>query len=223
MRRNTAVVVTEAAEGMGREAALQLAAEGASLAVTGYSEDIFLFKEVLEQKGAGRVLAFQADVTEENDMEHVVQAARNAFGRVDVLVTHAYFEDSGSLESVTVEEWQRTYERNVQGIFLPVKAVFPAMKQQRSGKIITAFQHPVQQKSVLNSSGLAAVEAFVHAVMEEAGPYQVQTSMVHVSIDTQSLDDVEWTKEWARAFTTVLDDPSPMAVQRIRSEDKHVK
>lgn len=211
MRRNTAAVITEAAEGMGKEAALQLAAEGASLAVTGYSEDIFLFKEVLEQKGAGRVLAFQADVTEENDMEHVVQAARNAFGRVDVLVTHARFEDSGSLESVTVEEWQRTYERNVQGIFLPVKAVFPAMKKQGAGKIITFFQHPVRQKSVLNSSGLAAVEAFVHAVMEEAGPCQVQTGMVHV------LDDVEWTKEWARAFTTVLDDTSPMAVQRIGS------
>lgn len=218
MRRDTIAVVTEASEGLGRVAALQLAAEGASLAVTGYSEDIFLLKEVLEQKGAARVLAFQADVTEENDMEHVVQAACNAFGGVDVLVTHTHFEDSGPLESVTVEEWQRTYERNVQGIFLPAKAVFPVMKKQSSGKIVGALQHPARQTSVLNSSGMAAVESFMQAFAEEAGPCGVQPVMVYVPVDeSQRPNSDAITEAWTRTFTTVLEDSSPVTVQHIQT------
>lgn len=182
MLKDQVAVITGASRGIGKEIASQLAEEGVRLALLGSSEDIHHTKEELERKGFSNILSFTADVSNENDIDHVIQATRNAFGRVDILINNAGVGQFKSVEKLTVEEWQKTFEVNVQGVFLASKAVLPLMKKQQFGTIVTVAsdvsRYTIPEGSLYTATKYA-VQGFMGSLAQEVREHGIRVGTVN--------------------------------------------
>ena len=76
------------------------------------------------------------DVTSESDWQTAVQTAVDKYGKLDVLVNNAGIIIQKSIEETTEEDWDRTLDVNLKGVFLGVKAAIPAMRQAGGGSIV---------------------------------------------------------------------------------------
>jgi NAD(P)-dependent dehydrogenase (short-subunit alcohol dehydrogenase family) len=134
-------IVTGAASGIGRETAVLLAREGASVVAVDVDPDA-LGRLAREIGGAGGVCeARAADVLRAEEVEGVVEAAVGRFGRVDVLVNSVggstvLERPDAAIEEITPEEWERVLGFNLTGTFLCIRAVVPRMKERRAGSIV---------------------------------------------------------------------------------------
>lgn len=129
-------IVTGGGSGIGRGVALALARAGVKVVVCGrrqyrLDETVGLIWEI-----GGGALAVQADVTQEGDVDNLVKATLESYGRIDVLVNNAAISTGGLLHQVDTETYERTMATNLRGPFLVTRAVLPHMRAQRSGHII---------------------------------------------------------------------------------------
>jgi NAD(P)-dependent dehydrogenase (short-subunit alcohol dehydrogenase family) len=131
-------IITGGASGMGRVAARMFAAEGAKVVVADVTEQAAQ-SVVDEVKAAGgEAIAVAAAVSKGADAKRMVDAAAEAFGRVDVLYNNAGImpEADHSVIDTSVEDWDRVMAVNVRGVFLGCKYAIPRMVEQGSGSII---------------------------------------------------------------------------------------
>lgn len=129
MLTNQVAIVTGASRGIGKAVAFQLAEQGAKLALAGSSEGVYETEKELKEKGFSYVKAFQVDVANEQQMQKMVTEVLEEFGQIDILVNNAGIGFFKEVEETTVEEWERIFAVNVQGVFIGVKAVLPHMKE----------------------------------------------------------------------------------------------
>ncbi|MFD1017644.1 SDR family oxidoreductase [Thalassobacillus hwangdonensis] len=171
MLKSQTAIITGASRGIGKEVARQLAAEGVKLSILGSSSQIHETAEELKNEGYEDVLAFVADVSNENDIEQVVEKTKKAYGKVDMLINNAGIGKFKSVEEVTVEEWKKTFEVNVQGVFLATKAVLPYMKQEKFGTIITVAsdvsRYTIPEGGSLYTATKYAVQGFMGSIAQE--------------------------------------------------------
>lgn len=133
-------IVTGAAVGIGREIAISLGREGASVVIN-YSKSRNEAEVTAEQvrQAGGEPLPIQADVSNDEQVRVMVQQTLDRFGRLDVLVNNAGitvrtpFEN---LEALTEDVWDRLYDVNVKGTFHCCRAVVEPMRRQGQGRII---------------------------------------------------------------------------------------
>jgi NADP-dependent 3-hydroxy acid dehydrogenase YdfG len=130
-------IVTGASSGIGRAACRALAEEGASIvAVARRAERIQALAKEIESKG-GKAIAVPGSVADISVAEAAVKAAMDAFGRIDILVNDAGTNSvKRNLDNIGVEEWRRVIDVNLNGAFIFVNAVLPAMHQQGRGTVI---------------------------------------------------------------------------------------
>lgn len=131
------VVVTGAARGIGREYALALAREGASVVVC----DVNDCAETAQLVGdaGGKVLSLKVDVTSEASTQQMAAAATAQFGRIDGLVNNAALYGqlkSNKFEAIPESEWDAAMTVNVKGIWNACKAIVPAMRVAGGGSIV---------------------------------------------------------------------------------------
>ncbi|MGY9019811.1 MAG: SDR family NAD(P)-dependent oxidoreductase [Alphaproteobacteria bacterium] len=123
----------------------------------------------------GEAIAYAADVTDEAAVNAMVDACMEAWGRVDILHNNVGGQGVGrSLETITVEDWNATFARNVTSAMLTCKAVMPIMEKQKDGSIINissiaALRHLNSNTAVYSSTKGAMIEftkniAIQHAV-----------------------------------------------------------
>ncbi|GGD02633.1 clavaldehyde dehydrogenase [Thalassobacillus devorans] len=171
MLKDQVAIVTGASRGIGREVARQLAEKGVKLAILGSSQDIHETAEDLKEEEYENIQSFVADVSKENDIERVVQATEKAYGKIDILINNAGIGAFKKVEDVTVEEWEKTFSINVQGVFLATKAVLPIMKKHQFGTIITVAsdvsRYTIPEAGSLYTSTKYAVQGFMGAVAQE--------------------------------------------------------
>ena len=129
-------LVTGAANGLGRAAALTLAREGAILVATDLQQaaGASLIDEILATGGRGRFL--RHDVTDEDAWRAGVDNIRRAEGRLDVLVNNAGIGLSGPVTEMSLADWRRQTAVNLDGVFLGVKHALPLMRLGGGGSII---------------------------------------------------------------------------------------
>ena len=130
-------IVTGAAQGIGATYAKALAAEGAKLVVSDIDDASAVAEEI--RAGGGEAVALQNDVSDWQSCQDMAAAAKDAFGRIDVLVNNAAIFgklDRASIDEISPELFQQVMSVNVGGTFLCSKAAVPAMREQRYGKII---------------------------------------------------------------------------------------
>ncbi|MEL6232543.1 MAG: 3-oxoacyl-[acyl-carrier-protein] reductase [Cyanobacteria bacterium J06627_3] len=130
-------IITGSSRGIGKAAALALAAEGASVVVN-YARSSAAADEVVAEitQAGGSAIALQADVSQEDQVDALVKATKDKFGRIDVLVNNAGITRDTLLLRMKPADWQAVIDLNLTGVFLCTRAVAKIMLKQRSGRII---------------------------------------------------------------------------------------
>ncbi|OLP19266.1 3-oxoacyl-[acyl-carrier-protein] reductase [Leptolyngbya sp. 'hensonii'] len=135
--RGQVAIVTGASRGIGRAVALALATEGAKVVVNYASSGEAAEKLVAEIAAAGgEAIALQADVSQLEQVEALVEATMQQWGRIDVLVNNAGITRDTLLLRMKTEDWQAVINLNLTGVFFCTRAVSKVMLKQRSGRIV---------------------------------------------------------------------------------------
>ena len=129
-------MVTGGTRGIGLAIARLLADDGASVVVSGRDPGrLETAAKELEALGAS-VLAVAADAAKREDADRLVEAARERFGRIDVLVNNAGITRDQLLVRMKDADWDTVMETNLRGVFLMTRAVGKVMMRQKSGRMI---------------------------------------------------------------------------------------
>jgi 3-oxoacyl-[acyl-carrier protein] reductase len=129
-------IVTGGSRGIGAAIAALLAEHGAAVVVSGRDADRLQHAvQELEQAGAA-VLGVVGDVARREDVDRLVETAKERFGRVDILVNNAGITRDGLLIRMKDEDWDRVMDTNLRGAFLMSRAAAKVMVRQRGGRII---------------------------------------------------------------------------------------
>jgi len=130
------VLVTGASSGIGADIARELAAAGAKVALGARRiERLEALTAELNEAG-GTAFAHPLDVTDRDSMNAFADAARDLWGRVDVIVNNAGIMPLSLMASLKVEEWDRMVDVNIKGVLYGIAAVLPEMTARGSGHII---------------------------------------------------------------------------------------
>jgi NAD(P)-dependent dehydrogenase (short-subunit alcohol dehydrogenase family) len=173
-------LVTGAATGIGRASALLLAGEGARVLVSdvndaGGVETVGMIRE------AGGAAEYQhADVSDEPQVEALVRACVDAFGRLDCALNNAGITGPvGPLHQIEFEQWSRTLAVNLDGVFLCMKHELPIMHEQGAGAIVNTSSG----SGFIATPGLAAYCATKHAILGITKTAAVENARTGVRIN----------------------------------------
>ena len=130
-------IVTGGSKGLGQAMAAGLASAGADLLLVSRNleEAESVAKDIASDHGH-RTVGFQADVTQEAEVDAMMAKALEEFGRVDVLVNNAGINIRGAIDEVSYEDFKKVQDVNVNAVWLCSRAVLPHMKERGSGRII---------------------------------------------------------------------------------------
>ncbi|WP_438348608.1 SDR family NAD(P)-dependent oxidoreductase [Paenibacillus sp. FA6] len=129
-------IVTGAGSGMGREEAILLAKEGATVVLTDINEAAV---QVVAQEittNGGEAIAFAHNVASEEEWIKVVEDTIKKYSTIDVLVNNAGISLAVNLLDTTMDQWNKVMNINVASVFLGMKHVIPHMKSNNGGSII---------------------------------------------------------------------------------------
>ena len=129
-------IVTGGTSGIGEATARALAAEGATVLLTGRNVDAGERIAAAIRDGGGAAEYFEQDVTEEARWEALIAHATNTHGGVHVLVNNAGVGGARKLTDTTLEQWRALMHVNLDSAFLGIKHAIPAMRAAGSGSII---------------------------------------------------------------------------------------
>ncbi len=131
------VLITGGSRGLGLEMARILADEGANLAIC--ARDIDELKRAeseLTQRGARNVFILPCDVTDQDEVEAVVQSVESRFGSLDVLINNAGIIGVGPMEEMTLDDYERAMRTHYWAPLYATLAALPGMRARRSGRIV---------------------------------------------------------------------------------------
>ncbi|HEY3119855.1 MAG TPA: SDR family NAD(P)-dependent oxidoreductase [Vicinamibacteria bacterium] len=159
--RGRRALVTGGGRGIGRAAALELAAAGAEVAVAARTAtEVDAVAAELRDRGA-RAHALQVDVTQADSVRRLFQEARAALGGVDILVSAAGLADSAPLARTSDAMWRSVIETNLSGCFFCLREALPAMAEAGWGRVVNVA-------SIAGKTGypyIAAYAASKHGVL----------------------------------------------------------
>lgn len=174
-------LVTGASRGLGKAMALALAGAGCDVAVNARTAEAL--KGVAEEIGrlGRKVVAVPADVSDEAQVQGMVEAVQKAFGRIDVLVNNAGVWEGGYLVRLSSEDWEKVMRVNLTGAFLVAKAVAKVMLKQRSGKIInlaSILGFKPSPQSLAYAATKAAIIQMTRVTAVELGQAGIQVNAI---------------------------------------------
>jgi NAD(P)-dependent dehydrogenase (short-subunit alcohol dehydrogenase family) len=157
------VVVTGASRGIGRAIALGMAAEGARVVAVARDKTA-LDKVVTDARARSRTdaVAIGADLSQLAEVERVVEEARRACGRIDVLVNNAGAIRGGSFLDIPDGQWIQDWSLKLMGYIRMARAVFPVMKAQGGGRIINVTGAAARNPTATYLTGGAANAALTN-------------------------------------------------------------
>ena len=194
-------IVTGASRGIGKATALLYAAEGAKVvcAARTLGEGDHMLEGSLSttvseiQQAGGTALAVQTDVSDEESCTNLVQAAREQFGPVDVLVNDAALNYYVPIKDYSVRRWFRAFTVNVHGPFMLSQKVLPDMIERGSGAIVNVSsgaaigpgRGPYTESGgggTMYGATKAAIERFSQGLAEEVYQYGISVTCVSPSL-----------------------------------------
>lgn len=188
------VVITGASSGLGEATARLLAAEGASVVLGARrAERLQALADELTANG-GKALVAATDVTRRDQVEHLVDAAVQTYGRIDVLLNNAGLMPLAPLERLKVDEWEQMLDVNLKGTLYGIAAALPHMKQQKGGHIInvsSVYGHKVAPGAAVYCATKFGVRALSEGLRQEVKPYNVRTTVISPgAVATELLDHI---------------------------------
>ena len=133
-------LVTGSTRGIGKETTLLLLKKGLNVIISSRSQDSVdnVIEEILDKFPSKKenILGLKCDVSKHSEVKSLVDVSVKRFGRIDVLVNNAGIVYFKCLLDTTEEEWDKTIDTNLKGVFLFTKEVLPYMIENKSGVII---------------------------------------------------------------------------------------
>jgi NAD(P)-dependent dehydrogenase (short-subunit alcohol dehydrogenase family) len=168
---NKVGVITGAASGMGRAAAIRFAGEGCAVVVADLNEEGGAATVRECKENGGRAIFQKTNVAAEEDIKAMIERAVSEFGRLDITFNNAGFVGAlGPLEEISAESWDSTHAVLLRGVFFGVKHSIPAMRKSGGGSIISTASiagmrggfgptiYSAAKAGVINLTQCAAVE-----------------------------------------------------------------
>jgi 3-oxoacyl-[acyl-carrier protein] reductase len=177
---NKTAIVTGSARGIGASIARLLASEGANVVITDISADAtHSFSTELNDAGYNSI-ALPCDVTDEDQVEALVQATVERFGGVDILVNNAGFCRDKKITRMDVEDWDSVITVNLKGPWLCSRAAIPHMAEQQWGRIvnISSRAHWGNPGQCNYSSAKAGVIGLTRSLAMEQGRHNITVNSV---------------------------------------------
>lgn len=212
------VLVTGAGHGIGKEIALQFAKKGAHAVIVDYNSETGSKTAEEISREYGKALFVQADVSDPDAMVNVRNRVFEEFGRIDTLVLNAGVAFKNKVKDITFEEWNKTLNINLNGLFTTVKAFYEDFLTNK-GSIVY-----ISSGSALSGTGggvsypasKAGGEGLMRGLAKELGPLGVNVNaiaprlidtgeMMRVNYPTQADLDAVLHKIPVRRFGTVQD------------------
>ncbi len=162
-------IVTGAGQGIGRVLAKAFAAEGAIAVIAEKNTDKAASVSAEIMKAGGKALAVETDVADPASIEEMIRIVEDDFGRIDILVNNAGIFSTLEMrpfDKIPLEEWEQVLRVNLTGPFLCARAVLPAMRRAKWGRIINIssgavrlgrpnYLHYIASKSALMGMSLS--------------------------------------------------------------------
>jgi 3-oxoacyl-[acyl-carrier protein] reductase len=190
-------IVTGSSRGIGKAIAERFAAEGAKVTVNwmGNERQAQGVVDSIERAG-GEALSVQADVSSWADVNRLVSAAVDRFGRIDILVNNAGVMFTKSFLDTTEDDWDRTIDVNLKGAYLCAKAVAPVMLRQEAGKMImmssnSGLYHPSAMRFTEYVVSKAGMNGLTKALALALGPHITVNAICPGWIKTDMIADTD--------------------------------
>ncbi len=192
-------LVTGAAGGMGTAIARRLHELGASVALNDLDPEA---TASCAAELGDNALPVPADVTSSGDVQQMVEATLERFGRLDILVNNAGILFPTRLEDISEDEWRKTLDVNLTGAFLCTQAAIAPMKRERYGRIVNlastagktvstlgGAHYTASKHGVLGLTRACALELAPHGITANAVcPGLIDTEMAHENTTPERLD-----------------------------------
>ena len=191
-------IITGANQGLGLEISRKYVKVGASVFMCARSGDLLVMsqKELASGLLAGQAIEMMpTDVSDANSVDKLVKSTLKRFGRIDILVNNAgIYGPMGPVEEVGWAQWIKAIEINLFGSILMCRAVLPAMKEQRHGKIIQlsggGATNPMPNISAYAVSK-AAIVRFSETLAGEVSDFNIDVNAIAPgALNTRLLDEV---------------------------------
>jgi NADP-dependent 3-hydroxy acid dehydrogenase YdfG len=226
------IVITGASSGLGEAAARLLSERGARLALGARrAERIDALAGEL-----GNAIAVATDVTRREDVEALVAAAVDRFGRIDVMISNAGIMPNSPIEQLRVEDWDRVVDVNIKGVLYGIAAALPHFQRQKSGHFINTSSvagHKVRRGSTVYAGTKTAVRAISEGLRQEVKPWNIRTTIISPgAVATElvgSITDPDWraateqavedlaipASAFARAIAFAIEQPEDVDINEI--------
>jgi len=174
------VAITGASAGIGRATALRLARDGTSLAICARRGDRLdaLAAEIVA--AGGKALPVIADVTNEAEMQMLVNRAIDRFSRLDVMICNAGFGIAGTIDEIPASDMRRLLDVNYLGTYHAARAAMPHFRRQGHGHVIIISS--IVGKRGVPFMGPYSATKFAQVGLAECLRSELAGSAIHVSI-----------------------------------------
>ncbi|MFC0325063.1 SDR family oxidoreductase [Halomonas organivorans] len=188
------VVITGASSGNGEAAARHLAERGATVVLGARRQDRIdaLAKELTD--AGHQAIAVATDVTDKAQVQRLVDAAVERFGKLDVLLNNAGLMPLAPLEALKTDEWDQMIDVNLKGTLYGIAAALPHMQRQKSGHIInvsSVYGHKMGPDATVYCATKFGVRALSEGLRQEVKPYNIRTTVISPgAVATELLDHI---------------------------------
>jgi 3-oxoacyl-[acyl-carrier protein] reductase len=207
--RDRVAVVTGGSRGIGSAVVEILASLGARVVVNYLRDPVAADKLVDAVRGKGsQAISIQANVANPIESQRLIDTAINVFKRIDILVCNAGVWEGSPVEKMTEALWDKTIDINLKGSWSVCRAVVPAMKEQRSGKIVVVTS-TAGQRGEANFSNYAASKggliAFTKSLAAELAEWRINVNAVAPGgVDTEMTQDALGDKQQRESIASTI-------------------
>ncbi len=181
--KDKVAIITGAGQGIGRDVALLLAAEGANVVINEIDEKSGrdVLKEIEDKTGKKAVLIV-GDVSSEEVCNKIVDGALKAFGKLDILINNAGISPKLPFWEITPEQFDKVLAVNTKSAFMLIKAAFEPMRKNGKGSIVslssTAGVFGSVNSAAHYSASKGAIFGLTNTMAMQMGPYNINVNCV---------------------------------------------
>ncbi|XP_012221524.1 3-oxoacyl-[acyl-carrier-protein] reductase FabG [Linepithema humile] len=181
------VLITGASSGIGAATAVHLAQLGASLSITGRNKDNL--NKVAEQCGQSKPLIVTGELTNEKDVENIIDSTIKHYGKLDVLVNNAGVLEGGSIETTNLEQYDRVFNINVRSVYHLTTLAVPHLIKTKGNIVNVSSVTGLRSfpNCLAYCMSKSAVDQFTHCVALELAPKQVRVNAVNPGVIVTNL------------------------------------
>lgn len=129
-------IITGGGSGIGRETAMLFAKEGAKVLVADWSAETGQETARMIEENGGDARFIKTDVSQKSDVDNMVQATLEEFGKIDILINNAGIAKYGKVDATDEETWDQVLAVNLKSVYLCSSSVIPEMRKIGKGKIV---------------------------------------------------------------------------------------